>query len=124
MSLVSCTNFGAMAPKSREAGRNPLLNWSRRSIGARLLARGLRLQFRLDLRFRRCLCVSFRTCPHSVVLLVAHLLHPLHSRAVAMLRNGDVRHGRVRRRAVPVLLTGGDPHDVSGSNLLNGIADR
>ena len=55
------------------------------------------------------------------VLLVADLLHPLHRSAVAVLGDRDVRHGRVRRRAVPVLLARWDAHDVSGSNLLDWI---
>src|SRR5258706_8146999 len=37
-----------------------------------------------------------------VVLLVAHLFHPLHHLAVLLLLDGDVRHCSCRRGAVPV----------------------
>ena len=58
----------------------------------------------------------------TVVLLVAHLLHPLHGRAVTVLGDGDVRHRRLRRRPVPVLLAGRDPHHVPRTDLLDGVA--
>src|SRR5271165_5477752 len=59
--------------------------------------------------------------PHRV-LLVRHLLQPGHCGAVLHLSDGDMRHGAVRRRAVPVLLVRGEPDDVSGSYLLDRAA--
>src|SRR5271165_7632044 len=56
--------------------------------------------------------------PHRV-LLVRHLLQPGHCGAVLHLSDGDMRHGAVRRRAVPVLLARLEPDDVAGSGLLD-----
>src|SRR5207302_10627174 len=41
----------------------------------------------------------------STVLLVADLLHPVDGLAVELFHNGDVRHGRGRRGAVPMFLS-------------------
>ena len=48
------------------------------------------------------------------VLLVADLLHPVDGLAVERFLDGDVRHRRGRRRAVPVLLAGREPDHVAG----------
>ena len=50
---------------------------------------------------------------------VRDLLHPGDGRTVLPLRNGDMRHRAIGRRAVPVLLTRLEPDDVAGSNLLD-----
>src|SRR5215212_2399267 len=56
------------------------------------------------------------------VLLVAHVLHPLDRLAVERLLDGDVRHRRGRRRAVPVLLAGLEPDHVARADLLDRAA--
>ena len=56
------------------------------------------------------------------VLLVAHLLHPVDRLSVERLLDGDVHHRRGRRRAVPVLLPGREPHHVSRADLLDRTA--
>ena len=47
--------------------------------------------------------------------------HPLHPRAIEVLGNRDVRRGRLRRRSIPMLLTGRHPRDVSRSNFLDRV---
>jgi hypothetical protein len=49
-----------------------------------------------------------------VVLLVGDVRHPLDQLAVERLLDGDVRHGRGWRGAVPVLLAGPEPDHVAG----------
>src|SRR5439155_13525285 len=51
------------------------------------------------------------------VLLVADLLEPVHVLATDRSRQGDVRHGGGRRRAVPVLDARRTPDDVAGADL-------
>src|SRR4051794_35936015 len=51
------------------------------------------------------------------VLLVGHVVHPLDALAVERLDDGDVRHRRGPRGAVPVLLAGRTPDDVAGPDL-------
>src|SRR4051794_14600783 len=53
-----------------------------------------------------------------VVLFVADLFHPVDGLAIQRLVDGDVLHGRGRRRAVPVLSARLEPHDVPGPDLL------
>src|SRR5207249_10847694 len=55
----------------------------------------------------------------GLILFVADLFHPVHGLAVELFLNGDVRHGRGRRRAVPVPLPRRKPDDVARSNLLS-----
>jgi hypothetical protein len=55
-------------------------------------------------------------------LLVAHLLHPLDGLAVELFHNRDMRHGRRRRGAVPVLLTRRAPDHVARPNPLDRAA--
>src|SRR6476660_2844061 len=57
-----------------------------------------------------------------VVLFVADLLHPLNWTSIQRLLNGDMRHRRRRRRAMPMLFTGRDPHHVAGPEFLYGAA--
>src|SRR5436190_1377870 len=54
------------------------------------------------------------------VLLLTHLLHPIDVLAIERFLDGDVRHRRRRRRAVPVLLVRWKPYDVSGPDLVDG----
>src|SRR2546422_864540 len=56
------------------------------------------------------------------VLLVGHLLHPVHDLAVQLLLDGDMRHCGVRRCAVPVLLARRTPQDVAGPKYSDGSA--
>src|SRR5205085_1051462 len=58
----------------------------------------------------------------SSVLLVGDVLEPIHGLAIELLLHGDVRHRDSWRRAVPVLFTRGEPHDVTGANLFDGSA--
>src|SRR5690349_15525077 len=53
------------------------------------------------------------------VLFVADRLHPFDHLTVEALLDGDVRHGRGRRRPVPVLLARRKPDDVAGMDLLD-----
>src|SRR5580765_7200315 len=53
------------------------------------------------------------------ILFVADFLHPVDRFALEPLLNGDVRHGRCRRSAMPVLLTRREPDHVAGANLLD-----
>src|SRR6185437_390441 len=57
--------------------------------------------------------------PRVLILLVTHFLHPVDSPAAELLLNGDVRHGRGRRRAVPVLFTGHEPDHIAWANHLD-----
>src|SRR5882724_6077939 len=56
------------------------------------------------------------------VLFVADLFHPIDVLAVERFCNCDMRHRGRRCRAVPMLLTGRKPHDVSGPDFLDGSA--
>src|SRR6266851_1481637 len=70
----------------------------------------------------RSLFPSLRFCiapPDVLVLRVANLLHPVHSLAVELFLNGDVRHGGRCPGAVSVLLTWRNPDNVTGPNLLD-----
>src|SRR5215212_938010 len=58
----------------------------------------------------------------SSVLLVGDVFEPIHGLAVELFLHGDVRHRGGCRRAMPVLFSGGEPHDVTGANLFNGSA--
>src|SRR3954468_20482789 len=53
------------------------------------------------------------------ILLVADVFHPLDHLAVERLLDGDVRHGRGRRGAVPVLLARREPDHVARPDLLD-----
>src|SRR5438876_1987293 len=53
---------------------------------------------------------------------MADLFHPVHHFAVECFLNGDVRHRRGRRRAVPMLLVRRKPDYVAGANLFDGLA--
>src|SRR2546421_12445772 len=55
----------------------------------------------------------------SSVLFVCDMFEPVDRLAIELLLNGDVRHRRGGRRAMPVLFAGGKPHDVTGANLFN-----
>src|SRR3954470_4709730 len=64
--------------------------------------------------------ISFLSC--RVVLLVGDLLHPVHNLAVELFLDRDVRHGARQRGAVPVLLVGRAPDDVSRPDDPDGTA--
>ena len=53
------------------------------------------------------------------ILFVADLFHPLHGFSVEYFLNGDVRHGRGRRGAVPMFFTGSDPDHITRPNFLD-----
>src|SRR3712207_283417 len=55
--------------------------------------------------------------PLPAVLLVADRLHPGDRRAVQLLLDGDLAHGRGRRGAVPVLLARREPDHVTRADL-------
>jgi hypothetical protein len=59
---------------------------------------------------------------HATVLLVADLLQPIHILAVERFLDGDMRHRRRRRRAMPMLQTRRKPDDVPWPDLLDGPA--
>src|SRR5213593_1458949 len=56
------------------------------------------------------------------VLLVSHMLEPLDCLAIEGLLDSDVLHRVLGPGAVPVLLTGGELHDVAGVDLLDRAA--
>src|SRR5580692_190236 len=56
------------------------------------------------------------------ILLVGDLLHPVDHLAVLPFLNGYVRHRGRRSGPVPVLLAGGEPHHIAGTDLLDGSA--
>src|SRR5262249_24319824 len=56
------------------------------------------------------------------VLFVADRFHPVHRLAVELFLDGDVRHGRGRRGAVPVLLARREPDHVARPDLLDRAA--
>src|SRR5579859_4307550 len=58
----------------------------------------------------------------GLVLLVTHVFHPVHHLAVFLFLDGDVRHGRRRGSAVPVLLTWREPDHVAGPYFLDSTA--
>src|SRR5439155_12953067 len=62
-------------------------------------------------------------CPSSaLVLFVGYLLQPVDRLAAKLLLDGDVRHRRGWRGAVPVLLTRLEPDHVAGADLLDRAA--
>ena len=66
------------------------------------------------------LLLLFPFDPQSgLVLFVADLFHPVDDLAVELFLNGDVRHGRGRRGAMPVLLAGREPDHIAGPDLLD-----
>jgi hypothetical protein len=50
------------------------------------------------------------------------VFHPVDHLAIELFLNGDVRHRRRRRRAMPVLLAGFNPHHVARPDVLDGAA--
>src|SRR5712692_155008 len=58
----------------------------------------------------------------GLVLFVADLFHPVDGLAVETFLNGDVRHGRGGRGAVPMLLTRREPDHVPRPNFLDRTA--
>ena len=64
-------------------------------------------------------CVSLFGARAGLVLLVGDLLHPVDRLAVEPLHDGDVRHGRRCRGAVPMLFTRRAPDDVAGADLFD-----
>src|SRR5436309_4475299 len=62
------------------------------------------------------------TIASLAVLIVSDVLHPLDHLAVELLLDGDVGHGRGRRRSVPVLLARREPDDVARPDLLDRAA--
>src|SRR5258708_31541573 len=55
----------------------------------------------------------------GLILFVVDLFHPVGALAVELFNNGNVRHGRGCRGAVPMLLTRREPDHVTGPNLLD-----
>src|SRR2546430_17462027 len=53
------------------------------------------------------------------ILFVADLFHPVDGLAVELFLNGDVRHGRGCRGAVPMFLTRREPDHVPWPNFLD-----
>jgi len=64
--------------------------------------------------------IGFIFGPESgLVLLVRDLFHPVDGLAIELFLNGDVRHGRGRCGAMPMLLTGREPDHVTWPDLLD-----
>src|ERR1700688_1745828 len=53
------------------------------------------------------------------VLFVANLFHPVDGLTVELFLNGDVRHGRGRRSAMPMLLARREPDHVTRPDLID-----
>src|SRR5215213_819110 len=66
------------------------------------------------------LFVILLTADRLRIFLVGYILHPLDVLAIEGLLHGDVHHPGVRPRAMPVLLTGRNPHRIAGLD----FADR
>jgi len=49
------------------------------------------------------------------ILLVRNLFHPLDRLAIQRFRDGDMRHGRRRRRAMPMLVARRTPDDIASA---------
>src|SRR4030095_6340911 len=58
----------------------------------------------------------------AIELFVGHLLHPVDRLAIERLGDGDMRHTRRRRCAMPVFLTRQNPDDIAGPDVLLGAA--
>src|SRR5947209_6332363 len=58
----------------------------------------------------------------AAVLRIGNLLHPVDGRAVELLLDRDMAHGRGWPRAVPVLFAGLKPHNVAGPDFLDRTA--
>src|SRR5580693_5879033 len=70
--------------------------------------------------FRFCIIGSFLLLPCSaVILFVADLFLPVNHFAVECLLNRNVRHGRRRRSAMPMLLARRKPNHVAGTDFFN-----
>ena len=71
-------------------------------------------------RNRSFLRVSRReTLPSSLILLIAGFFQPVHGFAIQLFLNGDMRHGRGGRCAVPMLLARREPDDAAGPDFFN-----
>jgi hypothetical protein len=55
----------------------------------------------------------------TAVLLVCDFFHPIDVLAVEPFRDGDMRHGGRRSRAVPVLLARREPDDIAGTDFFD-----
>ena len=53
------------------------------------------------------------------ILLVADLLQPIDDLPIELFLNGNMRHCRGRRRAMPVLFAGEKPHYIARPNFLD-----
>ena len=62
---------------------------------------------------------GFKTGQSRLILFVADLFHPVGALAVELFHNGDVRHGRGWRGAMPMLLVRHKPDYVTRPNLLD-----
>jgi hypothetical protein len=58
-------------------------------------------------------------CFGGLVLFVADLFHPVNRFAVELFLNGDVRHRRRRRGAMPMLLARRELDHVTGPNFFD-----
>lgn len=65
------------------------------------------------MKYFMCIVVSlyYKLLP-GVILLIAYLFHPRHTFAVQPFAYGEMRHGGIRGRAVPVLDVGRTQHHV------------
>src|SRR6202047_3898410 len=59
---------------------------------------------------------------NSPVFLVADLPPPIDDLPIEPFLNGDMRHGRCRRRAMPVLFPRREPHHIARPNFLDWTA--
>src|SRR6266496_4491803 len=74
------------------------------------------------MKLNSCLCVKGRNAlpaRSGQVLFVADLFHPVDGLAVEPFLNGEVRHGRGWRGAVPMSLTRLEPDHVTRPNFLD-----
>src|SRR5438132_544339 len=66
--------------------------------------------------FETRVCCPLCSARSRPVLFVADLFHPVDGLAIETFHDGDVRHGGGCGGAVPMLLAGRAPDDVTGSN--------
>src|SRR5438128_4215451 len=113
---VSGGAAGAAGRQASSAARSRMTRETGRIVGLRM---GRATTIRALPRGRKRAIFANRSLFARPVLRVADLLHPVGALAVELFHNGDVRHGRGRRGAVPVLLIRRDPDHVTRPDFLD-----
>src|SRR5882672_7608253 len=67
-------------------------------------------------------CIVLSPSRSGPILFVTDLFHPVDRLAVELFHDGDMRHRRHRRCAMPMLLAGRAPDHIAGPDFLFGFA--